>query len=520
MKKLLYSLFAASVLLTSCDMDVKVPGAVEVPDAIQSVSGLEKFRNYAYNCLRSVSAGSWVTDPDLQADYYIGLRGNGGRSSRQIQGSYLSSSSETSDKYQSIYSQMKSINFAIAEGQRIIDNGLVADEDLLDANRYLGELKFTRAYQYFYLFDHFCQPYTDSNADQKGLGCQLVTVYDPMIDHTQYPGRSTLNETLQLINKDLSDAYTAIKDYEEQGPAEVTTEIQKPGSAYLNSATVRAMQARVALTTRDYNNAYKYAKEVTENPAFALAQGNDYVAMWTTDQSSELLFVPFADASESANAASFFDAYNYISEYPTRVNCIPTMYWLAQYDDNDIRFDAFFKAMFMTVDAQPTAAYTMNKYAGNPTLNTSSSNAYKNKAKPFRLSEQYLILAEAAYETNKSSDAISALNTLRAARITNYEEERLSGIALRDAIRLERGMELIGEGFRLRDLARWGLGFSRYAEYGVMASGTVDVAELFIANDANTVYTPGDYRYTWPLPYDELQICPALAGQQNPGYGN
>lgn len=519
MKKILYSLVAAGLLLTSCDMDVKVPGAVEVPDAIQNVSGLEKFRNYSYNCLRSMTAGSWVTDPDLQADYYIGLKGNGGRTSRQIQGNYLASSDEPSSKYKSVYSQMKSINFAIAEGERLLSEGLVEANEQPVVERYIGELKFTRAYQYFYLLDHFCQPYSAELADKEGYGCQLVTVYDPMIDHTKYPGRSSMNATLQLINNDLEYAYNAIKAYEAVAPAAELASLMAPGASYLNSATVRAMQARVALNTRNFKDAYDYAQEVTTTPGFALAEGDNYVNMWTTDMSSELLFVPFGNLAEANTIASFFDVYNYKDEYPTRVNCVPTMYWLAQYDDNDIRYDAYFKGLVMTVDAQTTAAFIMNKYPGNPSLNaTTTTNDYKNKAKPFRLSEQYLILAEAAYELNMPTDALTALNTLRKARIIDYQDEALAGTALRDAIRMERGMELIGEGFRLRDLARWGLGFTRYAQYGVVAAGTTDVAELFVANDATTEYVPGDYRYTWPIPYDEIQVCAALKGQQNPGY--
>lgn len=518
MKKLLYSLFAASLLLTSCDMDVEVPGTVEIPNAIQNVSGLQYFRNNGYNILRGITSGSWVTDPDLQADYYIGLRGNGGRTARQIQGAYYASSSETSDKYKSIYSSLKNINFAISEGNKLIDNNLISGDEVLEASRYVGELKFVRAYLYYYLFDHYCQPYKAENGDREGLGCQLVTVYDPMIDHTKYPGRSSMNATLELINKDLSDAYTAIKAFEEAGPASAAAIIQQPNAPFVGTATVRALQARVALISCDYSNAYKYAKEVTENPAYALAQERDYINMWSTDESTEFLFVPFANKSEAANDASFFDAYNYISDYPNRVNCVPTMYWLDQYSENDIRFQAYFKGLVMTVDAKTTAAYIFNKYPGNSTLNTSDANSYKNKAKPFRLSEQYLILAEAAYETNKNSEALAALNQLRAARIINYSDATMTGPALRDAIRMERAKELIGEGFRLRDLARWGLGFTRDAQYGVIADGAIDVAELFISIDATTEYTPGDYRYTWPIPYDEIQVCSALAGQQNPGY--
>ena len=51
-----------------------------------------------------------------------------------------------------------------------------------------------------------------------------------------------------------------------------------------------------------------------------------------------------------------------------------------------------------------------------------------------------------------------------------------------------------------------------------MAPGTVNAADLFVTNDVTVVYTPYDYRYTWPIPYDEMQVTPALAGQQNPNW--
>lgn len=506
---------AVGLSFTSCDMDVKVPGAINQDDAITNIERLGEFRNQSYNILRSVTAGSWVTDPDLQADYYIGLKGNGGRTSRQIQGGYVASSSEPSDKYTSIYSSMKHINFAIVEGQKLIDNGAVSEDDVIVAKRYIGEMKFTRAYLYYYLFDHYCQPYSADIADLDGYGCQLVTVYDPTIPVAQYPGRSSMNKTVELINSDLSYAYDALIAWETVDATNLAA-----NAAYLNSATVRALQARMALLTKNYNKAYEYAEDVVVNnaEAFGLASGEEYISMWSTDASNELLFVPYADKAEASSAASFFYTYNYTPEFATRVNCVPTMEWLLQYEDGDVRFDAFFTGKVMTIDAQKTAAYILNKYPGNESLNVDPEvNDYLNKAKPFRLSELYLILAEAGYELGKA-DAVNYLHELRANRIEGYTPEALTGAALRDAIRLERAKEFIGEGFRLSDLRRWGLGFSRDSEYGVISTGTVDVATLFVDIDANTVYTPGDYRYTWPIPYSEIQICSALAGQQNPGY--
>lgn len=537
MKKILYPILALGLTLTSCDMDVKVPGQLDQKDAIQDLVGLEGFRYQTYNVLRSVTTGSWVTNPDLQADYYVGLRGNGGRSSRQIQASYTASSSEVTGFYQSAYSSLKHINFAIVEGQKLIDNGVVSGDDALTAQLYVGEMKFTRAYLYYYLLDHYCQAYGTVPTDQEGYGLQLVTIYDPGVPSSQYPGRSSIDAALALINGDLTDAYTAVKAYEA-----VDDSALAPNAAYLNSATVRALQARVALYAHDWANAYNYAKEVIDCPEFELASGEDYIDMWSTDSSSELLFVPFADQSESANTTSLFNAYNYVSDFSTdgggRVNCIPTMNWLEAYVDEsyaydatgnlvsnpngqyDNRFDAFFDGAIFTVEAQYTGAYYLNKYPGNATLNTSAANSYKNKAKPFRLSEQYLIAAEAAYENGQPELALTALNDLRAKRIDNCVELNLSGNNLRDAIRQERAIELIGEGFRLSDLKRWGLGFDKSVNnyYGLLAAGTVDVSTLFVSNDINVKYNPYDYRYTWPIPYDEIQVAPALAGQQNPNW--
>jgi hypothetical protein len=66
----------------------------------------------------------------------------------------------------------------------------------------------------------------------------------------------------------------------------------------------------------------------------------------------------------------------------------------------------------------------------------------------------------------------------------------------------------------MSDLRRWGLGFSRSTAYNINPI----VEDLWLSSSANTAFTAGDYRYTWPIPAREMQITPALAGQQNPGY--
>ena len=140
-----------------------------------------------------------------------------------------------------------------------------------------------------------------------------------------------------------------------------------------------------------------------------------------------------------------------------------------------------------------------------------------NMIKPFRLSELYLIAAEAAAtlgDANNVTKANRYLNDLRSKRIAGYENVSLSGSKLTQEIRTERLKELLGEGFRLSDLRRWNLGFTRNGTYSV----NPDVEDIFVVSGKDISYQAGDYRFVWPIPATEIQSNPQLQGQQNSGY--
>ena len=75
---------------------------------------------------------------------------------------------------------------------------------------------------------------------------------------------------------------------------------------------------------------------------------------------------------------------------------------------------------------------------------------------PFRLAEMYLILAECGSSNTVRNDALRALREARGISSRTYPDDRLDV-----QVRLERNRELIGEGFRLNDLRRYGEGFTR-----------------------------------------------------------
>ena len=145
----------------------------------------------------------------------------------------------------------------------------------------------------------------------------------------------------------------------------------------------------------------------------------------------------------------------------------------------------------------------------------SVDNHYTNKSKPFRISEQYLIAAEAYVGNNDIVNGAKYLNLLRASRLVDYVDVTYnSPNTLLADIQDERHKELVGEGFRLTDLKRWGLGVNR-------EDATQDAALVLLPGGTNTTAltkTADDFRMVWPIPKSETDVNPQIKGQQNPGY--
>ncbi len=507
-------------LFTSCDMDLQPKGTISTDGTVLTLSDITKLRTGLYAGFRGACTGSYLTIPDLMADQFNGTVSNGNRNGEIANALFTSATGKFASLYEACYSGIMTNNFFLMEAQKFIDGAgnTLSDEDLLRVKLYMGEAKFFRAYRYWYLFDHFCQPYSEDKAQTPALGLSLTTTYSPGGDLSAYPGRSTMEQTITLIKQDLADAYSAIVAYEEATKAELA-----PMSAYLNSNIVKAFEARVCLNLHDYAGAIAAAEPIVTSGKYPLVAATAYTKIWTGDTGSELLMVPAADESEGG-AVSVYNEYNNLQE-ETGADYIPSEPVLLSYDNiSDSRFNAFFKRKALNLAAVDYNAYIFYKWPGNSALGAGRLN----KAKPFRTSELYLILAEAyaeAPENANQSKALGYLNDLLKARYKagRFSELALQGSALVDRIREERSKELIGEGFRLTDLKRWGEGFTRdidYPEYDKKLKNDTPLSTAMNVLGGRVVYTknPFDHKYTWPIPSSEMDINPQLAGQQNPGY--
>lgn len=498
-----------AVAFTSCDMDKAPYGSLDDQTGIESAQDVRQFRNQVYSSLRGVTSGSWLYDSDIQMDQFHGLISNGNNLGTLSNGIFTSTDDAIEGFWASCYSVIATSNALLAQCDKKIADPSFSDSDKAAFERYKGEAKFTRAYMYFWLADHFCQPYTRIDPNAAATGMPLTTTYNPTGDVKLYPSRSTLAETFKLIDQDLSDAYTALKTFENSGNKEVANML-KADAPYLSSYAVEALQARVALVKGDWETARTKALDVIGSGIYSLTTIDKYASMWTDDESTETIFRPIMSTKELGGSTGS----PYVSADQTSALYIPTYETLAMYDDTDVRLGAFF-TMYSNLQIEGTSyeSFIFNKFPGNSTLWTSSVNNIINMTKPFRLSEMYLIAAECSARLG-STDA-TQLNEFLRNRIDGYVSQNYSNTTvLLNRVLQERTKEFIGEGMRMSDLRRLGEGFKRYASHDENPA----LDNVIVATGRSLSYSADDYRYTWPIPKTEIDSNPQLKNQQNPGY--
>jgi hypothetical protein len=145
------------------------------------------------------------------------------------------------------------------------------------------------------------------------------------------------------------------------------------------------------------------------------------------------------------------------------------------------------------------------KYSGSVALEgDGKSTPTAVNIKVIRLSEIYLIAAEAAFYSDKTL-AASYLNQIRK-RAPNLAPATAANITF-DMIVEERSKELFTEGQRFFDMLRWNLPITFNDDFGT----------LTISSRPKTI-TRTFEKVLLPIPQEEINANPGLQAQQNPGY--
>ncbi len=512
MKKIFLSIFMVGTLLSSCSMNELPIGSISDETAIESEKDALKFRNGIYNKIRSLTAGSTITYPDIQADLFIGTLANGNRMGTISIGNLNSGDKDLQPFWSSPYNGIANVNYFLPRLEALLANPSFSDDQKMEMRRYRGESLWARAFFYYSLTEKYCNSYTIIDPNTPASGVPLVTTYEPTGEYSAYKGRATLAEVYALIEDDLNNAYSDLDAFEKSGLKGANVNLA-PNAAYLSTYSVMALQARLALLKGDWATAIDKAEKVIAGP-FELSDPDEYLNMWVTDSGKELIFVPFGNLDQYGSVPNTGSVW--LSNNEGTFDYVPTSSVLALYDEiNDIRYISFFESNELNTEGNKVLVPTFVKFPGNPEFNAGSSNEFRNKPKPFRLSEMYLIIAEAGASGTETGKANAALNALRTARIEGYVHQDISGQSLLNAVKEERCKELIGEGFRISDLRRWKMGFQRTANYTAEFENT---PSILVPTSLQTTYGASDYRYLFPIPVEEMNTNPQMNGQQNPGY--
>lgn len=334
-------------------------------------------------------------------------------------------------------------------------------------DQYKGEAYALRALCYFELANFYARPYTDNPSAE---GVPIILTFD----YTLKPKRNTVGEVYVQILADLDKSYTLATSYR--------------GSAYLSKYAARALAAKVALFKGDYATALTYAQDVIANSGFTIVPRTGLVDYWaaTAPQAATKVETLYEVVSDNVlNLGVDELAYMYSQLGYGDLLCAPALYNL--YRATDVR-KSLITAGSRTAAENPAYIVTKFKSVAND----------RDDKKVIRMSDVYLIAAEAAQSTN-SGLALTYLNTLVAQRDPSLVYAS-SGPQLLEDILTERRKELAFEGDRLHTLNRLKRDIVRSDVYPIAA--------------VNIPYS--NFRRIGPIPQAERNNNPNIT--QNPGY--
>lgn len=450
-----------------------------VEDANQAVIGI-----YSAFLNRALYSGNLTLLPDIQADMAYGVNGNSNVYGDVWRWNIQSTNPDMEAVYAGLYEVITRSNFLLNQIDRV-QQQTVNDEDLERLDQFCGEALFARALAYSELIKLFCKAYDPATAEHE-LGVVLKRHYvsdEPVV-------RSSLKDSYQMVLDDLEAAagYLKLED-DFQGALW--------GSPYFCEYTIYALRARVALYMQDWEEAEKYASKVIGSKYYRLASVNrkatqtlnEYQYMWADDDGPEIIWkVGFTLNTYGGALGQIFFNFDFRTFTP---DYVPAAWVLNLYTANDLRMAANF------VEKQTGYPHGLKwplvaKYFGNEQF-MAQNVLHVTMPKVFRLSEQYLIRAEARAQLGKFGEASSDLSKLRAARFASGSTIGVNAENWKTVIEEERVRELYMEGFRLQDLKRWHKGFERKPQAETLSNGNA----LKIEAD--------DVRFVWPIPQHELE---------------
>ena len=342
-------------------------------------------------------------------------------------------------------------------------------------NNIRGEALAGRALAHFDAVRHFAKIPTQSG-DANG---SLALPYIVETDINNLPVRITVSEFYALVVTDLTLASGLIND--------------DNGIFQMGKNATNGILAKVQLHMGNWQAAVTAANKVTSN----VAPRNEYTQIWNDSGDAGVIFKLRNDNTSESGVGI---PYNQTTGGEIKSEYVPDFSFYQLFENTDIRKTAFLETSDF---AGKTYNHVIKWYSSISTNFLGTVDA-----KVLRTAEVMLIKAEALVELGQDTAALTALDVVRAERYSGFSSGGETGPALKNAILLQRRLELAFEGSRFTDLKRLGLDAQRSTSGHLSDGSGVQAQEQLLP--------ASDYRFQLPIPIGETNLNPNMV--QNPGY--
>lgn len=471
MKKYIIAFSLATMVgfsLTSCSEEFIATdfGNSEQAEQITSVEKLQSFVTGAYGSMRSVNyyGAYYQLFGEIRSDEMFSRRSSGYFTS-YANLTMTSTDAYTTGPYGAIYGVVAKANIALDAPNNLtwsqtLDQATIADK----VNKIKGEAYAVRALAFFDLLKLYGQQYSNGSK-----GIVIPTKYDAKANMA----RASVAQTQAQIESDFAKSITLLQGNQFNNPANRTE---------LNELSVKALMSRYYLYKQDYAKVRQNVADIVGEAVYSVVPKDSYVISWTLSNASTNSLFELSVGTANAYGAAALNAMMHVDGAYHNVAVLPSTY--ALYSTADVRRSA------LTFGTFSGNRYIKQKYA-----DTSGAD----NIKLVRYEEVLLNGVEAELNGGSAATALIYYNSI----LTNRGLPAVGAVTM-DLLKVERRKELLGEGFRMWDLLRWGTAVPVYNSTGAALTATLNI---------------GDTRLAFPIPQSETNVSGTLV-TSNPGYDN
>jgi tetratricopeptide (TPR) repeat protein len=348
---------------------------------------------------------------------------------------------------------------------------------------YKGQALTARALAYFDLTRLYGYPYMKDNGESWG-----VPIRDEGLVSIDYkPTRNTVAECYEYFINDLENAIPLLKSDKNNGR--------------FNKWVAMQLLARAYLYKGDDAKALETAKEAIEGAArygYALWSATDYKDAWKSEFGAEVIWELPIMTGETAGSKENIGYLVYASGYDDIILSDDWTTVLMGNQKSDIRYKCIINS------SSKQGARYMWKYQPQ----AGESDRSLGNVRVLRLSELYLIAAEAAARSGNNEDAVKYLEPI--VKRGNSAMTVVGTTVTLDRVLEERRKELVGEGHRFFDAIRNGK--------SIVRSEGLAYPHLSAIQPEAWNFNWNYYKVVLPIPRSEVNANENIAKQQNPGY--